>query len=206
MAGLVLMTITNTNAQTNATSIKENIVSAGPVAGFGSSRVSYAPENTNSISPGYKGVGLIDRTGRHWSWGRNLSSERYSTNYPRQQRTDVQLCQRMPLSSCYFPGHQSDVLRTDIRPGQRPAMKLPEHLTTNNYDATQGQNSSSFRVLDAETDGGAGINIQLGHNVGLNIDLGYYQGITEAAEDAADIYNTDHDIDLNLGLYFDLNK
>ena len=207
-AGLIIMAITYSIGQSNANNMREGSLHIGPVAGFGSSWIGYAPGNAAPVAAGYGGVGLVDMVGRHWGLGGNLtlSSEGYRTNYPGLQRSDIPLYLRMPLRAYYFVGGPANIVRPDIYLGPGFGAKLSEHMTSSNYngDVTRIQNASNFRSFDAGVDGGAGINIQLSHSIGLNFDLGYYQGITDALKDAANTYNTDHDFDVDLGLYFDI--
>jgi hypothetical protein len=203
------MDVINSNAQTNThNNTRGETILLGPVAGFGSSWVGYAPGSAMAVPSGYGGIGLIDIKGPHWGWGGQLvlSSEGYKTSYPRFQQKDIPLYLRLPVRAYYFFGNRSNIVRPDIYLGPSFGMKASEHMITNNYlgDVTNDHNASNFRLFDAGIDGGAGVNIQLSRQMSLNLALEYYQGITDALKDAADTYNTDHDFDLTLGLLFDL--
>ena len=212
-AGFILMAFTRAAAQTETQTVVVNkpaqgALFIGPVAGFGNSWVGNLPGDVMFKSSGYLGVSLIKMEDRHWGWGgqATLSSEGYSVNDLGGIQTIKPLYLRVPLRAYYFFGRRTDWIRPNLYLGPSFGLKLAEYYTVSNdyYDSYMAHNSSYFRTLDMGINGGAGLDFRIARRTWLNLDLGFYQGLTDAVKDAPNTYNPNHDVDLSLGLLFDL--
>lgn len=180
----------------------------GPVAGIGNSWVANLPGTADFKTTGYLGVGMVKMSSTHWAWGGQLalSSEGYQLNFLNSVQKVTPIYLRMPMRVYYFFGRPGYAVRPELYLGPSFGMKVAEHSSTSNYynEVYMTRNTENFRRFDAGIDGGAGLNINLTRAIALNIDLGFYQGITDAVKDAQNTYNPNEDVDLNVGLMFDI--
>lgn len=211
-AGLLLMGFMHVSAQNSNTtepgkSYQETML-LGPVAGFGNSWVSNLPGNILYKTSGYAGIGLIELKNQHWGWGGQitLSSEGYAVDDFGSVQTIKPLYLRVPVRAYYFFGKRNDWVRPNLYLGPSFGLKMAEYYTVSNvyYETYMAHNSSYFRTLDAGINGGAGLNFRLTGKMWLDVDLGFYQGLVDAVKDPDNTFNPNHDVDLNLGLLFNI--
>lgn len=179
--------------------------SVGPVAGVGFNAVSNLHGYIKFVPSTLLGVGMIFARREHSGWGAQVafSSEGYDVKWNNTTANVTALYIRIPLRYYHFFGSYKNLIRPKLFLGPSFGFNISEKGTasSNNTDQLVAMNTGKYNFFDAGIHGGAGLNIQLSHAVWLNLDAVYYQGLTDAINDANDNYNTNQNIGINAGLY-----
>lgn len=185
-------------------------ISIGPVASFGHSWVSNVGGNTRFNPSGSLGVGMIYSRQNNWGFGADLalSFEGLTkdelidgTTYTVKVRP---LYLRIPLKVYYFFGDYGDNIRPKVYLGPTLGFKLDEINDVEPYSTEARLPDNFFRSFDLGLQAGAGANFKISGRTWLNLDLGYYVGLLDAVDAAADNYNMNQNLRLNVGVLFGL--